>query len=277
MATANPDIPPSSRPWRYLAFVRAAYAREAAYRLNVLIALIGFTTRVYVLHFVWTRLYLANAVETVNGIHLEHMLTYMVVGQLSMLVLQADSTGMIRQRVREGSIATDLMRPVSFPVYLLADNVGSSLLRGTLVVPATLFALLVVGIAPPPTGYHGAIFLVSLALGFLVSFLLNFLANATAFWTLETFGLQFALQFAGLILSGVVVPVWFLPEAMASVVHLLPFAAVYSTPLSIFIGRLEGPTLWGRVALQVAWVVALGAAAARVWRAAERRLVVQGG
>src|SRR5262249_36880419 len=103
------------------------------------------------------------------------------------------------------------------------------------------------------------------------------LANLTAFWTLETFGLPFALQFAALLLSGVIVPVFFLPPGLGAIAQYLPFAAMFSAPLSIFIGQVNGATLWATLGMQAGWATILLLAVALVWHAAKRRITVQGG
>ena len=85
------------------------------------------------------------------------------------------------------------------------------------------------------------------------------------------------LRFAGFVLSGVFVPLWFFPDVWRPLVTALPFASIYGTPLSIFVGRLGGIELWSAVLIQVAWILLLAAAAGWAWSAAERRVVVQGG
>src|SRR5262249_47643204 len=156
-------------------------------------------------------------------------------------------------KVREGSIAIDLMRPIPYPLSLLADNLGVALYNALVAVPALAVSLFFVHVSPPPDHLHLAAFAASVALAFLVVFSVNFLANLTAFWTLETFGLQFALQFAALLLSGVIVPVFFLPPGLAAAAEFLPFAAMYSAPLSIFIGAVTGGALWVTLGVQLGW------------------------
>ncbi len=275
--TAGPSRPPGPRPLRYLAFSRAAIIRERTYRLNVVLALTAFATKVFVLQFVWSELYRLNAADAPAGITLRAMLSYMVVGQLGLLVLRSDATQQIREKVRQGTIAIDLMRPVSFPLYLLADSLGGVLFRGFLAVPALGVSLVLTGLKPPPSAWLGIAFGLSLSLGFLVGFLINFITNLTAFWTMETFGLQFALQFAGLVLSGVVVPIWFLPAGLARVAAVLPFASVFSAPLSIYVGRVVDGELLHILGLQAGWLLALALGAWLLWRAAVRHMVVQGG
>lgn len=263
-------------PTRYLALAVAALRRESVYRINVLVAVVGLVLRVYVLYLVWTELYRANAAVAPAGITLNSMLTYTIVGQLLLLGLQVDSAPLIREKVREGFIATDLIRPVRFPLYLLADNAGAAILRLCVALPAALFA----GVLLRPTlpsWPHAIAFGASVVLGFAVVFLLDLLANLTAFWTLETFGLQYMLRFAGFVLSGVFVPLWFFPDALRPVLFALPFASIQSTPLSIFVGRLDGVDVITALGVQIAWVALLSLVVARTWRAAERRITVQGG
>ena len=263
--------------FRYGAFSQAALRREGVYRVNVVVGLLGLVLGLYVLHLVWTELYRANAAIAPAGITLPAMLTYMVIGQLALLVVQVDSTPLIREKVREGIIAYDLLRPVRFPLYLLADNLGSAAFRLLIALPAAVLAALLLDVQLPPDGEHVLGFGLSLGLGFVIAFLLDFLANLTAFWTLETFGLQYMLRFAGFVLSGVFVPLWFFPDVWRPLVTALPFASIYGTPLSIFVGRLGGIELWSAMLIQVAWTLLLAAAAGWAWSAAERRVVVQGG
>jgi len=57
----------------------------------------------------------------------------------------------------------------------------------------------------------------------------------------------------------------------------LPFAAMFSTPLLIYVGQIPPERYAEVMGLQVLWVVALGLVAALLWRAGARRVVVQGG
>jgi ABC-2 type transport system permease protein len=256
---------------------RMAIARESAYRVNLLVALVGFGARVYVLRFVWTQLYRTNGAVAPSGVSLHSMLTYLVIGQVLLMILQTSSTEQIREKVREGSIAIDLIRPIAFPVYLVADNLGTVLYNALIAMPALIVSLLFIQVFPPPDMLHLVAFSVSVPLSFLVVFAVNCLANFTAFWTLETFGLQFALQFAALLLSGVIVPVFFLPPGFGAVAQYLPFAAMFSAPLSIFIGQVSGAALWATLGIQAGWATILLLVVALVWQAAKRRVIVQGG
>ncbi|MGH2405875.1 MAG: ABC transporter permease [bacterium] len=261
----------------YVGFAQAAFRREAAYRVSILIAMVGFATKVYVLQFVWTSLYRTVGDGAPGGITLAEMISYMIMGQLLSLLLRSNASDHIRTRVRDGLIAIDMMRPVSFPLSLLADDLGATALNTALVGPALGLALALGHLLPPPSPAQATAFGASVALAYLVQVQLFVLFSMTAFWTLETYGLNLAMQFAALLLSGVMVPLWFLPDSVLQVARLLPFASVYSTPLSIYIGRLQGPSVLDALALQAGWAAALALLVSATWARAARRLVIQGG
>jgi ABC-2 type transport system permease protein len=258
----------------YLEFAKKAFSREATYRAEVFTNVGSLIVRVYLLRSVWTALYAHNAAPP--GIPLHAMLTYATVALLMSLVLEIDGTRIIREKIREGTIVTDLMKPISLPLYFFSDGFGQAALHALTILPSLLLALLLVHIDLPSPAAFG-FFLISFAIGYLVNFLLNFLMNSVAFWTLETFSVQLIVRWISDLLSGQIIPLVLFPGALQSVMLALPFAAIYSTPLLIYIGTIE-PQGYGRaLASQVLWLVVFAALAILVWRAAQRRIVVQGG
>ena len=258
----------------YLEFAKKAFSREATYRLEVFTNLGSLLVRVYLLRMLWTALYAQNAAP--QGVPLHAILTYSTVALLMSLVLEIDGTRMIREKIREGTIATDLMKPISLPLYFFSDGFGQTVLGALLIVPALLLALLLVRIDVPGPAVLAA-FALSLGLGYCVNFLLNFLMNAIAFWTLETFAVQMAVRWISDLLSGQIVPLIFFPGFLQTVMLGLPFAAIYSTPLLIYVGTIAPQQYAAAIALQVVWLAVFGVLATFVWRAAQQRVVVQGG
>ena len=258
----------------YLEFAKKAFAREATYRFEVLTEVGSLVLRVYLLRSLWTALYAQNAAPL--NLPLHAMISYATVALLMSLILEVDGTRLIREKIREGTIATDLMKPISVPLYFFSDGVGQTLLHALLVVPSLLIALLLVHIdVPPPATF--AVFLASLLLGYGVNFFLNFLMNSIAFWTLETFAIQLIVRWVSDLLSGQIIPLLFFRGIVGQLVAVLPFAAIYSTPLLIYVGIIS-PQEWARSLLvQATWLLTFAALSTIVWRTASRRVVVQGG
>ncbi len=258
----------------YIEFAKKAFAREATYRMEVFTNVAGLLVRLYLMKAVWTSLYAQNAAPA--GVPLHAILTYTVIALLMSLILELDPTRLIRDRVREGTIATDLMKPINLPLFFFSDGFGQMLLHAILIVPALLLALFIVHIDVPPPAVLAA-FALSFALGYIVNFLLNFLMNAIAFWTLETFALQLIVRWISDLLGGQIVPLIFFPGALQQIVLALPFAAVYSTPLLIYVGTITPAGYLAAFTLQLVWGVAFALLAVIIWRGALKRVVVQGG
>jgi ABC-2 type transport system permease protein len=258
----------------YIEFAKKAFAREATYRIEVLTEIGSLVLRVYILRSLWTALYAQNAAPV--NLPLHSMITYATVAMLMSLILEVDGTRLIREKIREGTIATDLMKPISVPFYFFSDGVGQTLLHAVLVIPSLLCALLLVHIDVPPAATFG-VFLVAFLIGYGVNFFLNFLMNSIAFWTLETFAAQLIVRWASDLLSGQIIPLTLFPGILGRIVFALPFAAIYSTPLLIYVGVIP-PSQWvASIAAQLAWLILFAALSTFVWRAAANRVVIQGG
>ena len=258
----------------YVEFAKKAFSREATYRMEVFTNVGSLIVRLYLMRAVWTALYAQNAAPA--GVPLHAILTYTTVALLMSLILEIDGTRMIRDKIREGTIATDLMKPISLPLYFFSDGVGQTLLHALLIVPALAVALLLVRVDVPSPGVLFA-FAASFLLGYGVNFLLNFLMNAVAFWTLETFAIQLMVRWVSDLLSGQVVPLIFFPGFLQKIVLALPFAAIYSTPLLIYLGTIQPRDYPAAFAAQLAWLAGFSLIASFVWRAAQQRVVLQGG
>ena len=258
----------------YVEFAKRAIAREATYRFDVFTGLASVVIRVYLLRMVWVALYAHNAAP--RDLPLHAIITYSTIALLMGLVLDIDQTRALYERLHDGSIATDFMKPIKVPLYFFADGTGEVLFHAALVVPALCFALLLVHIDAPSFTVLGA-FALSFLLGYLVGLFLNFILNCTAFWTLEISAVQMIVTWLTDLLGGQLVPLLFFPAFLANIVYLLPFAAMFSTPLLIYVGII-GPDRYLEVmGAQAAWIAVLALVSTFMWRAGARRVVVQGG
>jgi ABC-2 type transport system permease protein len=258
----------------YVEFAKKAFSREATYRMEVFTNLGSVLLRLYIMKSVWTALYAQNVAPA--GVPLDAILTYTAVALLMSIILEIDGTRLIQTRVREGTIATDLMKPINLVLFFFSDGVGQTLLHALLIVPSLILALFIVHIDVPSPATLGA-FAVSFVLGYVVNFLLNFTMNAVAFWTLETFAIQLMVRWVSDLLGGQIVPLIFFPAALQQIVLALPFAAIYSTPLLIYLGNIPPAQYASALGLQMLWIAAFAGVSAVIWRAAQRHIVIQGG
>jgi ABC-2 type transport system permease protein len=203
--------------------------------------------------------------------------TYVWLAQALLMTVYAFGWQELALRIRDGSIATDLARPLDPQRYWLAFDLGRApyhfLFRGVLpfVVGALVFQL------HYPTPAHLAAFVVSLALAVVVSFGFRFLYNSAAFWFVDVRGVTTVALTVSLFFSGFVLPLTFFPWWLRAVAHGLPFASILQTPIDLWLGKYGGASAAGVLALQVFWAAVLIGLGRLALRAGSRKLVVQGG
>ena len=258
----------------YVEFAKVAMAREATYRFEVFTSVASLLVRVYLLRMVWIALYQRNAGPKELPLH--SMLTYMTVALLMGLIMDIDQTRALHDKLHDGSIATDFMKPIVVPLYFFADGTGEVLFHACLIIPSLVLSLLLVHIDVPSAGVLLA-FAVSFVLGYLVGFCVNFILNCTAFWTLEITAVQLIVTWVTDLLGGEIIPLVFFPPILAHVAMVLPFAAMFSTPLLIYVGKIPPSEYGTALGAQAVWVAVLGAVSVALWRLGARRVVVQGG
>jgi viologen exporter family transport system permease protein len=209
----------------------------------------------------------------VGGYDARDAVTYVWLVQALLMTVYVFGWTELSQRIRDGSIATDLSRPLDPQRYWLAFDLGRApyhfIFRGLLpfVVGAVVFRL------HYPTPLHAVLFVVSLALAVVVSLGVRFLYNLPAFWLLDIRGVLVIAITVNLFFSGMVVPIAFFPHWLGRVAQALPFASALQTPVDVWLGQ-SAP--W-RIPLQAVWAIVLFLLGRVVLRRATQKLVVQGG
>lgn len=265
------------RPFRlepYVEFAKRAMSREATYRFDVFTNIASVLVRVYLLRMVWVALYAHNAAPKELPLHA--IVTYSTVALLMGLVMDIDQTRALHERLHDGSIATDFMKPISVPLYYFADGTGEVLFHALLIVPSLALALLVVHVDLPSFAAF-AMFALTFFIGYLIGFCINFILNCTAFWTLEISAVQMIVTWLTGLLGGEVVPLVLFPAFLQPLVYATPFAAMFSTPLLIYVGAIGPDRYLAALGTQLFWLVVLGTLSTLIWRAGAKRIVVQGG
>lgn len=192
---------------------------------------------------------------------------------------QAD--GEIFDSIMDGGIAYELCRPVSVYHMWFARTVASRISVATLrSVPLLTVACLLpqpFRIARPASLQHLLLFIVTLFLGLGVTVAFCMFTYILAFFTISPQGLR--MMFTSMVdfLSGAIIPLPFMPGGVRAFLELLPFAGMFNVPLRIYSGDLSGTEMLRGIGLQCFWFVILFLSGKALCRAAERKVVVQGG
>lgn len=259
----------------WMEIAKANIRWQYMYRFNVSVG-IGMTgLTIYLLTVVWRAAY--GDQETVDGIAIGQMLTYLTIANLQLYFLRPEIAGDIQARIREGAIGFDLSRPVSYPSQLFAGAAGDMIGLLPMLIVALPVAFIAGELRAPASPGDGVVYLASLLLAWAVAVELNMLIGLVSFWTLEMTGFQMVYTLIGNFATGALIPLWFMPDALRAVVQVLPFQAIAYVPVSIYVGEPATGGVATAVALQVFWAAALVFVIRWVWSRAIRHTVIQGG
>jgi ABC-2 type transport system permease protein len=259
-------------------FGRQGLHQRLAYRAFFWTHLLNTVVKVVALAVVWSTLYDSQASSF--PIDKAAMISYAVIAAVSseFLTWWDGPHTYIAERLRMGTLTSDLLRPVYFPFEVFALWLGQSLaVLCTVTAPVLVVAIALFHVAAPVNAQAALLFFVSFGLSYLLLFTLNFLLGLVVVLTLSVRGLLVTYHAVITLLSGFWVPLWFYPHWLRTAADWLPFKDLFFTPLSIYVGLTSGHAAVSALLGQLVWLTALGALALTGWRRAQRRLVIQGG
>ncbi|MDQ3107580.1 MAG: ABC-2 family transporter protein, partial [Actinomycetota bacterium] len=174
--------------------------------------------------------------------------------------------------IATGSIAVELLRPISVLALRVATEIGRCLPRLTACAALGVVFGLVVG-GPPPRLASLLLAGPSLVLAVACNLVAQHAFAGASFWVRDARSTWFLYQKLVFIVGGMLLPLEVLPSALFDIAYVLPFMAMAYAPSRLAAGFLEPELL----VLQVGWLVVLSAVAVAVFARGERRLQVVGG
>jgi ABC-2 type transport system permease protein len=184
----------------------------------------------------------------------------------------------LANRLYNGSIATEMLLPVTFHGRMLADNLGVALFKLIFhFVPAMIVAVIFIGIEKPASAGAFGLFLLSTLLGYGVLWSISFMFQMFSFWLINVWAIMTIKNVFINVLSGSMIPLWFMPEIMKKVIGFTPFESIYFTPVQLYLGKLSSGEIAAGFIKQAVWIVVLLICGMLLWNKGKKKLVVQGG
>lgn len=258
----------------YLTYFQKSFKQSTAYRATVWLQIVAAIVSVLVQVSVWRSLIGAGAV---NGITLGDMITYVIINAI-MLAFTLKPVNDVDARLRSGDISIDLLRPIQYPLLVLADQLGRAAFRLIFVaIPVIAVSGMMFDFSFPPSLVSAMSFPLTVVFALLISFGIGYLIALLSFWFLTTFHFSWAIGGLITLFSGSFLPLWFFPDRWEMVARLLPFQFLGFVPAAVWLGQIRGEELVRTSALGFVWTVVLLLTAHALWNKATRQLVIQGG
>ena len=261
---------------KYFYVIKTQMIKSMTYEFNVYGNIIMQTIIMITSACFWKALYKGQ--EAVGEVSADSMLTYVILSSLLSVLLITNVERRIETSVEKGTIATDLMKPISvFGVYF-AEDIGTVIaLVFQNMLPILLIGSLMIRVPVIADLQDLPLFLLSVTESFLINWLIAALFGMIAFTAVNIDALIQVKKHLLRLLSGSIIPVWFFPSWIAGVLESLPFVYIYQLPLSIYIGRGTHAQHLSQMRIQTIWLVILLAVFLYVQNRATRKVMVQGG
>ncbi len=226
--------------------------------------------------FFWRALYAGQTV--VQGVAAEQMYIYTVVSTAMSVFFMNDVEQRVMRSVEKGTIAVEMLKPINLYGIFFFEDLGklTALLFQSL-IPIVLIGSIFIAAPKPVSTSAFLLFIVSLVMAYLIHWLLAACFSMWAFVTINMTPLLQVKKHLIRLLSGSIIPLWFFPDWLASILNCLPFVYIYQLPLDIFIGKEDMTNLLPRMGIQVAWVMVLFVLFTILQKNVLKKVMIQGG
>lgn len=275
MVILNLEVMEMRKLKKYAFVVYLSARNNLAYMSEVLSRIVFLGVILYIFSQLWKQVYSHSGSTQLAGLSLEQMIWYLTATEAIQLSAPRVSAN-VDLDVRSGALISYLQRPLSYPLYCLANNLGERVVRFLVnlgVGSVIAFAL----VGSPSLSLDGLFFFaLSIPLAFVVDFLACFLIGLGAFWQEDTSGVYLIYSRISMMLGGMLFPISLFPDTLRRVVEWLPFSAITYGPAKLFVAPAANEFV-AVVSKQLLGLVFLSLLVGMVYRYANRRVFVNGG
>jgi len=184
----------------------------------------------------------------------------------------------LHDKIKQGTIANELLKPVNFRMRMMFEDMGDGFFKVVFnFLPAVIISLLFTQLQPPAGVLNLILCLISTVLGYLVLWNISFIIQTWSFWLFSVWGIVTVKNAVINILSGALLPLWFMPQPVLDFIKFTPFDSIFFTPVQLYLGQLNGADILFNFARQIIWIVILYFIGDIFWKRGLKKLVVQGG
>lgn len=259
----------------YIEIAKKSFSNNMAFRADFFLGLLNTMIMIFVNVAIWTALY--GGKSEVNGITFSMVVTNFVIG-LSISNALSVNDFMIAGKVHGGDISTDLLRPLNINMVMMAETVGNNLFRLIArFIPSLLVSLIFFRILPPVSPIGLILMIAAVVLGFLILYYIGYIISVLSFWFVNIWSFATIKNVFVGVLSGTMLPLWFMPDWVGVFIKYTPFDVIYFAPIRIYLGEISANDVLPVYIKQCAWILILMIVGQVLWSKGIKKLVVVGG
>ena len=259
----------------YLEFFKKSFLQQFIYRFYALFGIFEEILYTFIIINVWIAL-LAN--KSVDTITLNDMINYVIANLLIITLSYSGASTVLAQKVRDGSIALELIKPINIKLYLLSDDIGKNIFRLIFrYIPVFIIFFLTLKFTLPGFTLNSLLFIISLINAVYLIFLIHYSLGLLSFWFKTDYYVKWMLKALFGLFSGRFVPLWFYPKIIYNISLALPFRLTVFEPISIFLNKKNTTEALLIILYQFIWIGVFQILEHIIWKKAQKELTVHGG
>ncbi|NLK96130.1 MAG: hypothetical protein GX275_13250 [Clostridiales bacterium] len=265
----------------YIPFGKSVIQRRMSYKVGFFMRIVGGLIQVLIMYYLWVAIFNSSSSSIINGFNSSEIIVYVIMSYITSQIINVSMDWTISDDIITGSIATNLIKPISYEKRILSESIGQVVLNlSTISLPLWICFYIYKFISEgqmPPDIINILLYILSVILGYVVMFLFNFIFSISAFFVTYIWGFMMAKGILIKFFSGELIPIVFFPVALQGVLKYLPFSAMNYTPVMVYMGKLPQNELLFSLGIQLVWIIVLYIIFRLLWKKAIERVTVMGG
>ncbi|MDE1869923.1 MAG: ABC-2 family transporter protein [Candidatus Micrarchaeota archaeon] len=241
---------------KYFVHARFIIKRRLAFKFDMALLFGLQIISPMIMLFVWSAVYLATQVNSINNFTLLQIATYFFV-VAAVNSMAPDSSWGILSDIKTGGTFSVMTKPLSYLKSVVFAG-SANFLFDALSIGAPILILLYIFTGTVLSASSFALFLLALIVAFALGMMFNIILGYLAFFIVETAGViniyYFTIDFFG----GWLVPLNLFPQYISSVTSVLPFQFLYYFPAAIFSHAISNAQAIALLWVAAFWLVVIG-------------------
>jgi ABC-2 type transport system permease protein len=262
---------------KYIVILKKSFKSQMIYKSAVFSGMISTVLSFCIQVCLWKALL---QTELSDGTSFEDMIFYVLVKTFVSILTRANISSTIEAAILDGSILTELLKPISYKYNLLATILGKNIYNTvTRFIPVMVIGMLIISFKKKPeiSMLSFFLFIVALALGILIMFEITYLFGLLAFKIQRCWFLRFYIDAFTKFFGGTAIPLWFYPYFLQKISCFLPFQYITFIPVNIILNRISMAESLLCILAAFLWLLILNVLDKKMWHYATRNLTINGG
>ncbi len=221
---------------RFTHLIKHSFLVSLGYRSEVFLWILLSIVPTAVVLLIWVSVY--QGASELRGFQLSQLLQYLFIATVISGITSSHFESWRAREIREGKIDYLLTKPISYLTQVFLHDLGAKIFYIAYSIPIFIFSYWFLSQVLPISGIQFSLinflqFCILIVYGYLVEFFLALIVLLLTFWFENGEGLEHFKMLTISLLSGMMIPIVFMPPWLQSIVQALPLKYMYAWPIEI--------------------------------------------